>query len=259
MRTITLNPKWQGEHFDCPAYDSDHGQAGKDVLQSLPHHSQHHPAILAKSRPEPDSSERWRDSQRATARFFACAKEADGYDKGVQTTLGLDTVLNMPGDPQELMHTTLWRQLQTSVQALLTTPDYYPCLLIVHEEIARLQAAAEALREHVAWPEVGVGAELSAALLPVEPRSRPRQAARWVEKRLAQAEPGPVLCTDIDLLFEPSLQLDPLVLLRSASRRTRLAVLWPGRYEHGILSYAVPVHTHYRTWADPQVLIAGLT
>lgn len=156
------------------------------------------------------------------------------------------------------MHTSLWRQLQMSVQALPTTQAYYPCLLIVHEEIARLQAAVEALREHVAWPEVCIGAELSAALLPVEPRSRPRQAARWVETRLAQAKPGPVVCTGIDLLFEPSLQLDPLALLRSASRRTRLAVLWPGRYEHGILSYAVSEHAHYRAWADPQVLVASL-
>ncbi len=61
--------------------------------------------------------------------------------------------------------------------------------------------------------------------------------------------PGPVICTDIDLLFDPTLALDPLRLLRDSSRSAVLIVLWPGAVADGVLDYAVPAHAHYRTWS----------
>jgi acyl-CoA reductase-like NAD-dependent aldehyde dehydrogenase len=39
---------------------------------------------------------------------------------------------------------------------------------------------------------------------------------------------------------------------------TRLIVMWPGTYRNGVLAYAVPEHSHYRTWNDPQVTITVL-
>jgi hypothetical protein len=65
--------------------------------------------------------------------------------------------------------------------------------------------------------------------------------------------------TDIDLLFEPTWALDPLALLRSASRSARLIVAWPGTYAHDTLAYAVPEHSAYRTWRRPGVHIMNLT
>jgi hypothetical protein len=76
-------------------------------------------------------------------------------------------------------------------------------------------------------------------------------ADRWTKARLGEMAPGPVLCTEVDLLFEPSLKLDPLRLVRDASKRTRLIVAWPGSYVDDVLAYAVPEHHHYRTWHKP--------
>ena len=75
---------------------------------------------------------------------------------------------------------------------------------------------------------------------------------------LGQMAPGPVSCTDIDLLFEPTLELDPLGLLRDVSRVTRLVVAWPGSYADDVLAYAVPDHSHYRTWRKPGVRVVFL-
>jgi hypothetical protein len=69
---------------------------------------------------------------------------------------------------------------------------------------------------------------------------------------------GPVLCTETDLLFEPTLKLNPLSLLRDASRVTRLVVSWPGIYQSDVLAYAAPEHSHYRTWRKPEVPIVFL-
>ena len=148
--------------------------------------------------------------------------------------------------------------LRITVEDFLASTPYFPCLLLVYPEIKRLQKAADELRESYAWPRVSIGGEMSQELLMVEPERRSRKAARWLEKGLRELRPGPVHCSDIDLLFEPALQLDPLALFRTASRATRLIVMWPGTYRNGVLAYAVPEHSHYRTWNDPQVTITVL-
>ena len=108
------------------------------------------------------------------------------------------------------------------------------------------------------WPHLSIGRQLSEALLSELPERRSRTARRWITDFLGERSPGPVLCTRIDLLFEPTLNLDPLALLRRASRTTRLVVMWPGSYENDVLAYAVPEHSHYRTWRQPDVEIARL-
>jgi hypothetical protein len=67
-----------------------------------------------------------------------------------------------------------------------------------------------------------------------------------------------VLCTHIDLLFTPALQLDPLMLFRHLGKTAPLVVCWPGEYHDDVLSYAVPEHAHYRTWRHPDALIVTL-
>lgn len=79
-----------------------------------------------------------------------------------------------------------------------------------------------------------------------------------MKTHLREMSPDPVLCTNIDLLFEPTLKLDPLRLMRDVSRVTRLVVTWPGSYVDSVLAYAVPDHSHYRIWRKPEVFIMVL-
>lgn len=99
---------------------------------------------------------------------------------------------------------------------------------------------------------------LANALLSVPPRERPMEARRVLERTLREASPGPLLCTDIDFLFEPALSLAPLSLFRNASRATTIIVAWPGIFADGVLTYAVPEHAHYRTWRNPDVHVCAL-
>jgi hypothetical protein len=134
----------------------------------------------------------------------------------------------------------------------------HTCLLLVSPDVRRLKDAADELLSVYDWPRLPVGRELGAALLSELPQRRPRAADRWTKVRLGAMAPGPVLCTETDLLFEPTLTLDPLRLVRDASRVTRLVVTWPGSYVDGVLAYAAPEHNHYRTWRNPGVSIAVL-
>jgi hypothetical protein len=134
----------------------------------------------------------------------------------------------------------------------------HACLLLVHPDVRGLEDAASELLSMYGWPRLSVGRELSAALLSETPGRRSREARRWMKARLGEMSPGPVLCTDVDLLFEPTLELDPLALLRDVGRMTRLVVAWPGSYRHDVLAYAVPGHSYYRTWRRPGVPIVPL-
>jgi len=132
------------------------------------------------------------------------------------------------------------------------------CLLLVHLDIRRLRTVEEKILADFPVDCLHIGKELSAALLTTPPYQRSRAARQWLEIALREKAPGPVLCMDIDLLFQPSFDLDPLLLFRQISRFTRLLVLWPGAYGEGVLVYAVPEHRHYRTWRQPHVAIIGV-
>lgn len=142
--------------------------------------------------------------------------------------------------------------LPVAIADFLADPGYRPCLLLVHPGIRRLTEAVDELSSKYGWHRLRVGQELAAALVSEPPRRRPRAAHRWMTSRLGQMAPGPVICTEIDLLFEPTLELDPLLLLRDVSRVTRLVVAWPGSCGDDVLAYAAPEHRHYRTWRRPQ-------
>jgi hypothetical protein len=129
--------------------------------------------------------------------------------------------------------------------ALLSQP--YDCLLLVHPHIQVLERMSNEIRGlGVAY--LNVSKELSTSLMLVSASERSRFSQKWLIDSLTSFQNGPVLCTYPDLLFDPSLEIDPLALFRQAARIIQLIVLWPGEYSANTLSYAVPEHHHYRTW-----------
>ncbi|MBI3958388.1 MAG: BREX-3 system P-loop-containing protein BrxF [Chloroflexi bacterium] len=143
--------------------------------------------------------------------------------------------------------------MHSAIEKLLSNPPYYPCLLLVHRYPAALYARASSLHQQYGWPLLALGEKLTPRLLPLLPREREWTAPRLLAVEIRAAPPGPLLCAQIDLLFEPSLQLDPLHLLRGASRQRPLIVAWPGSYSNGVLAYAVPEHSHYHIWPRPDL------
>lgn len=134
------------------------------------------------------------------------------------------------------------------VKQFLATTPYEACLLLLHPDPARLRQAIGQLSAVFDWPVWAVGAGLCAALLDETPPARPAAAAHWFRETCAAYRPGPVIVSDIALLFEPSLELHPLRLLLDVSRQTKLIVAWPGAVDGDRLAYAVPEHGHYHQW-----------
>ena len=100
-------------------------------------------------------------------------------------------------------------------------PTSQPCLLRVYCDVGHLADAARELLSIYGWPHLSVGAELSAVLVSEPSRHRSLVANRWFNTRLGDSAPGPVLCTEIDLLFHPTFDLDPLEFFCHVGRLTR--------------------------------------
>lgn len=123
-----------------------------------------------------------------------------------------------------------------------------PLTLIVEHEIVKLVLFLREVPDD--WKIISIGRELSSFLISSNEADRSKAAREWLLDELRQNATQTVLCKDLDLLFHPSINLDPLVLFRQAGRHTKIVVLWPGSYSDGVLSYAVPEHSHYRHWKD---------
>lgn len=128
-----------------------------------------------------------------------------------------------------------------------------PCLLLVHEEIRQLHRIGQQLTAELAQAPLDIGLLLSEALVNVPAQRRAGRVQSVLLTALGQRQGGPVLCTEIDLLFEPTLAQDPLLLLHSCSRQVPLIILWPGTFRDNILAYGAQTHRHYRTWFRPEV------
>lgn len=58
----------------------------------------------------------------------------------------------------------------------------------------------------------------------------------------------PVWLTKLNILFEPSLENDPINLLKNASRAHVLVAIWPGDMTEKSLVYAKPGHPDYKCY-----------
>lgn len=146
---------------------------------------------------------------------------------------------------------SMW--LQMALNRFLEQRPYYPCCLLVSRDVAVLAQATVEVKRLFSWQVISIDDVVCEKLLPLSVTARAAQVDRLINIALQTYEPGPLLVIDTDVLFEPSLQLDPLLLFQRASRQLPLVVTWAGSFEQGRLNYAVPEHAHYRLWRSPDL------
>ncbi len=101
---------------------------------------------------------------------------------------------------------------------------------------------------------LNVNLELSKLLLAMTQRQRKLQLGSALEQAIAgfaahETTVGEFVFLDhIDILFEPSLESNPLALLQRASRSRVVVAVWHGTVEDGVLTYAQPNHPAFRRY-----------
>lgn len=65
----------------------------------------------------------------------------------------------------------------------------------------------------------------------------------------------PLLLDNLELLFEPSLQINPLDLIRRLAHSKRVVAVWPGELRGDRLVYADMSHPEYRDYSRDGVVV----
>jgi hypothetical protein len=106
---------------------------------------------------------------------------------------------------------------------------------------------------------INVGKYLSTQLLEVQ-RSRRSQKALQLLSEVAAS--GPCCFYDLEILFDPSMEIDVLIALKTIAKGREIYIDWPGEWkeEEQILTFAEPEDCAYRTYSiDAEIGIVDLS
>ena len=87
------------------------------------------------------------------------------------------------------------------------------------------------------WRYINCRELVTDELLELVPKARPQEAPQIMGSMLTRLQAEVVLLDNLQVLFTPMLNLDPLALLKHLGRKHTLVAAWPGAYEDGTLSY----------------------
>jgi hypothetical protein len=97
---------------------------------------------------------------------------------------------------------------------------------------------------------LNVGASLGKRLAALQNRQRALQANSILRSLAEEHTSGNLLLLDnIELLFDRSLKLDPLDLLKRNAHARRVVAAWPGELKEGRLTYADMGHPEYQDYS----------
>lgn len=130
------------------------------------------------------------------------------------------------------------------------------------------------LAKRIRAPIINTSLELSRCMLDLSERQRVLRVDKVLRDLVADARnttisnssgiENPVHSTttdvifldSIEVLFEPSLQQDPLGLLQALARNRAIVATWNGKAGNSHLTYAEPGHPEYRRYSTKNLLIA---
>jgi hypothetical protein len=103
---------------------------------------------------------------------------------------------------------------------------------------------------------LNIGLELGRRWLPRRTTSVGSPLASCCERSLTRnAQIDPLLLDNLELLFEPSLQINPLDLVRRLAHSKRVVAVWPGELRGDRLVYADMSHPEHRDYSLDGVVV----
>lgn len=107
---------------------------------------------------------------------------------------------------------------------------------------------------------LNVGLELGLRLA-ATPNNKRGFSAGELLREIANKErtENPLLLDNLELLFEPSLHINPLDLVRRLAHSKRVVAVWPGELRGDRLVYADMSHPEHRDYSHDGVVVLELT
>jgi hypothetical protein len=122
-------------------------------------------------------------------------------------------------------------------------------ILLVGPPRSGKSAALRALASATGTRVLNIGMMLGERLRSLPQKQRPLEVISELRELAHEHAKGDLLLLDnLELLFDPSLQLDPLDVLKRHAHARRVVAVWPGQLRDGRLTYAELGHPEYRDY-----------
>ena len=131
---------------------------------------------------------------------------------------------------------------------------YYRLLLLVAPSGSGKTRALQQLASETGAPLLNLNLEVSKRLLELTERQRALKLPEILQEAVGVDDPL-VLLDNIEILFDLTLQQDPLRILQRLSRNRTVVAAWNGTIDGGYLRYATPEHPEYRRYAASDLAI----
>lgn len=136
---------------------------------------------------------------------------------------------------------------------------YQKIALIVGRPGSGKSALLRNIAQQMNMPIVNLGLEFSTKLLPLTTRERKLRASDIIADILDAHESPHLAVDNTEVVFDPSLMLNPLGLLQAISRTRLLVWSWNGAIEDGHVTYAYPGHPEYHRIPIQDMTLIALT
>jgi len=148
-------------------------------------------------------------------------------------------------------------EIQEQIEACIRDASslYQKLILLVGESGSEKTKILQKLSKDFAVPVINVNLEMSFRLLDLPVGKRPSMLSKLFSGVLKDSPNDLVLMDNIEILFDKSLEQNPLSLLQNNSKNKVIIAAWNGRIKNGGLMYAEPDHHEYRFY---QIENAGI-
>lgn len=148
---------------------------------------------------------------------------------------------------------------QTTSEEVLTRIDqaaelYHRLVLVVGPASSGKTQALQRLAVDLAVRVINVNLEASRRLLELTERQRRLELPAVLDDLIGESDTV-VLLDNTEILFDMSLEHDPLRLLQKLSRSRTVVGSWNGNVQDGYLIYGAPEHPEYRRYAVRDIVV----
>jgi len=113
--------------------------------------------------------------------------------------------------------------------------------------------------ESLEIPYININYELSKMLKDLPVKKRPRKVSEFLTLIIRDKNADMLVLDHIEILFDPQLQQNPVLLLENISRNVTLIVRWKGHCSGRKLVYSEPENDDYFTHDDTEGMIINYT
>ena len=128
--------------------------------------------------------------------------------------------------------------------AIEQAPGQYYRLVILAGPSGKT-AVLQSLAQKHGCTVVNVNLELSKRMLELTRSQRLRQVEPLLKSIIASAPGDLVLLDNLEILFDPALEVEPVRLLQVSSRNRTVVATWNGSFDGRTLTYAEPGHPEF--------------